>query len=158
MNVDEKIEGLIQEGQGTDPNDIDLINEVKKIRENTVPKEDFEKLQAKYKQVVKDVINGVGTKQEASDTVNLEEIRKNLFTDKVEDLSNRDFWKNVLALRHERLEKEGVDIFLPKGQKTRYTREDYESANKVDEVITQMLEDSEENPQLFNVLFNGALN
>ena len=107
---------------------------------------------------MKDVINGVGTKQEASDTVNLEEIRKNLFTDKVEDLSNRDFWKNVLALRHERLEKEGVDIFLPKGQKTRYTREDYESANKVDEVISQMIEDSEENPQLFNVLFNGALN
>lgn len=156
MNEIEKIEGK-QEVEGTD-NDLDLLKELQEVKNKSVPKEDYEKLQAKYKQVVKDMINGVGTKGEAEDTVNLEEIRKNLFTDKVEDLSNREFWKNVLQLRHERLEKEGVDIFLPKGQKTRYTREDYESANKVDEVISQMIEDSEENPQLFNVLFNGALN
>lgn len=142
--------------EGTD-NDLDLLKELQEVKNNSVSKEDYEKLQAKYKQVVKDVINGVGTKEEADDTVNLEEIRKNLFTDKVEELSNRDFWKNVLNLRHERLEKEGVDIFLPKGSKTRYTREDYESAQKVDEIISQMLEDSEENPQLFNVLFNEAL-
>ena len=142
--------------EGTD-NDLDLLKELQEVKNNSVSKEDYEKLQAKYKQVVKDVINGVGTKEEADDTVNLEEIRKNLFTDKVEELSNRDFWKNVLELRHERLEKEGVDIFLPKGSKTRYTREDYESAQKVDEIISQMLEDSEENPQLFNVLFNEAL-
>lgn len=141
---------------GTD-NDLDLLKELQDVKNNTVPKEEYAKLQAKYKQVVKDVINGVGTKEEADNTVNLEEIRKNLFTDKVEDLSNRDFWKNVLDLRHERLEKEGVDIFLPKGSKTRYTREDYDSAQKVDEIISQMLEDSEENPQLFNVLFNEAL-
>ena len=157
MNESEILKEGKQEVEGTD-NDLDLLKELQEVKNKSVPKEDYEKLQAKYKQVVKDMINGVGTKGEASDTVNLEEIRKNLFTDKVEDLSNRDFWKNVLALRHERLEKEGVDIFLPKGQKTRYTREDYESANKVDEVISQMIEDSEENPQLFNVLFNGALN
>lgn len=154
MNENEK---EVKQGvEGTD-NDLDLLKEIQDLKDNTVSKEEYAKLQAKYKQVVKDVINGVGTKEEADNTVNLEEIRKNLFTDKVEDLSNRDFWKNVLDLRHERLEKEGVDIFLPKGSKTRYTREDYESAQKVDEIISQMLEDSEENPQLFNVLFNEAL-
>lgn len=154
MNENEK---EVKQGvEGTD-NDLDLLKEIQDLKDNTVSKEEYAKLQAKYKQVVKDVINGVGTKEEADNTVNLEEIRKNLFTDKVEELSNRDFWKNVLDLRHERLEKEGVDIFLPKGSKTRYTREDYESAQKVDEIISQMLEDSEENPQLFNVLFNEAL-
>lgn len=147
----------VKQGVEDTDNDLNLLKEIQDLKDNTVSKEEYAKLQAKYKQVVKDVINGVGTKEEADDTVNLEEIRKNLFTDKVEDLSNRDFWKNVLYLRHERLEKEGVDIFLPKGSKTRYTREDYESAQKVDEIISQMLEDSEENPQLFNVLFNEAL-
>lgn len=147
----------VKQGVEDTDNDLNLLKEIQDLKDNTVSKEEYAKLQAKYKQVVKDVINGVGTKEEADNTVNLEEIRKNLFTDKVEDLSNRDFWKNVLDLRHERLEKEGVDIFLPKGSKTRYTREDYESAQKVDEIISQMLEDSEENPQLFNVLFNEAL-
>lgn len=147
----------VKQGVEDTDNDLNLLKEIQDLKDNTVSKEEYAKLQAKYKQVVKDVINGVGTKEEADDTVNLEEIRKNLFTDKVEELSNRDFWKNVLDLRHERLEKEGVDIFLPKGSKTRYTREDYDSAQKVDEIISQMLEDSEENPQLFNVLFNEAL-
>lgn len=142
---------------GTD-NDLDLLKKIKEIQENTVSKEEYAKLQAKYKEVVNNIVDGVGSKGEAEDTVDLAKIRENLFTDKVETLSNREFWKNVLQLRHERLEKEGVDIFLPKGSKTRYTREDYESAQKVDDEISKMLEDSEENPQLFNVLFEEALN
>jgi hypothetical protein len=41
MNVDEKIEGLNPEGQGTDPNDIDLINEVKKNKRKHSSKRRF---------------------------------------------------------------------------------------------------------------------
>lgn len=154
MNENEK--ETIVESQAED--DFNLLNEVEQIRKNSVSKEEYEKLQKKNKELMKRIVNGEGTSQEPVDTVNLEEIREKLFGGNVESLSNRDFWDNVLTLRHERLKNEGVDIFLPKGSKTRYTREDIESANKVDEIITQMLEDSKDNPQLFNVLFNEALN
>lgn len=154
MNENEK--EIIVESQTED--DFNLLNEVEQIRKNSVSKEEYEKLQKKNKELMKRIVNGEGTSQEPDDPVDLQEIRKSLFGDNVEQLSNRDFWDKVLTLRHERLKNEGVDIFLPKGSKTRYTREDIESANKVDEIISQMLEDSKGNPQLFNVLFNEALN
>lgn len=146
-----------EEGQAVDQ-DFELLNEVDNLRKNTVSKEEYERLQKKNKELMKRLINGEGTAQEPDDPVDLQEIRKSLFGDNVEQLSNRDFWDKVLTLRHERLKNEGVDIFLPKGSKTRYTREDIESANKVDEIISQMIEDSKDNPQLFNVLFNEAIN
>lgn len=144
-------------GQNETDNDLDLLQEIKNLQENTVSKEEYLKLQEKNKNLMRQIINGGGTKSEADDTVGLQEIRKNIF-EKNEDISNRDFWKNVLALRKERLEKEGVDVFLPKGRKTRYSREDMESANHVAEVIGQILEDSEENPQIFTALLNNAIN
>lgn len=146
----------VQGQEGTD-NDLDLLQEIKNLKDNTVSKEEYLKLQEKNKNLMRQIISGVGTKSEAEDTVDLTEIRKNIF-EKNEDISNREFWKNVLALRKERLEKEGVDVFLPKGRKTRYSREDMESANHVAEVIGQILQDSEENPQIFTALLNNAIN
>ena len=144
-------------GVGTEPSEFDLLNEVKKLKETSVPKEEYDKLLAEKKKLLRDFVNGVGQENKTDDPVDLNEVRKNLFTDKVEDLSNRDFWKNVITLRKERLEKEGVDIFLPKGEKTRYSRDDYEKANALADTVESMLNDSEENPQLFSVLFNEAL-
>lgn len=144
-------------GAGAEPSEFDLLNEVKKLKETSVPKEEYDKLLAEKKKLLRDFVNGVGQEYKADDPVDLNEVRKNLFTDKVEDLSNRDFWKNVITLRKERLEKEGVDIFLPKGEKTRYSRDDYEKANALADTVESMLKDSEENPQLFSVLFNEAL-
>ena len=144
-------------GAGAEPSEFDLLNEVKKLKETSVPKEEYDKLLAEKKKLLRDFVNGVGQENKADDPVDLNEVRKNLFTDKVEDLSNRDFWKNVITLRKERLEKEGVDIFLPKGEKTRYSRDDYEKANALADTVESMLNDSEENPQLFSVLFNEAL-
>lgn len=144
------------EGQQGNDNDLDLLEEIKNLKANTVSKEDYIKLQEKNKNLMRQIINGGGTSGEAEDTVDLQEIRKNIF-EKNENLSNRDFWKNVLALRKERLEKEGVDVFLPKGRKTRYSKEDIESANHVAEVIGQILEDSEDNPAVFTALLNNAI-
>ncbi len=154
--MNENEEKVLDHEEGQD-NDLNLLNEIKQLKENTVPKEVYEKERSKNKELMKRIINGEGTEKEAEDTVDVKKLREELFGDDVEKLSNRDFWKKTLDLRHERL-KEGVDIFLPRGSKTRYTREDQESANKVDEVISQMLIDSEENPALFDVLFREALN
>lgn len=154
MNENEQKEEVVVE---TD-NDLNLLDEMKKLKENTVSKEEYEKERAKNKELMRRLVEGGGQDIKTDDTVDLNKIREDLFKNNAEGLSKREFWQRVLTLRHERLKNEGVDIFLPKGRKTRYTRLDIESANRLDETITQMIEDSEDNPALFDVLFNEALN
>ena len=154
MNENEKKEEVVVE---TD-NDLNLLDEMKKLKENSVSKEEYEKERAKNKELMKRLVEGGGQEDKTDETIDLDKIREDLFKNNAEGLSKREFWKRVLTLRHERLKNEGVDIFLPKGRKTRYTRLDIESANRLDETITQMIEDSEDNPALFDVLFNEALN
>lgn len=154
MNENEQREEVVVE---TD-NDLNLLDEMKKLKENSVSKEEYEKERAKNKELMRRLVEGGGQDVKTDDTVDLNKIREDLFTNNAEGLSKREFWQRVLTLRHERLKNEGVDIFLPKGRKTRYTRLDIESANRLDETITQMIEDSEDNPALFDVLFNEALN
>ena len=144
-------------GQETETmDDLDLLNEYKNLKENTVSKEEYKKLQEKNKLLMRQIINGGGTKGESEETVDLQEIRKKIF-DNPESMTDLDFWKNTLALRKERLKNEGVDIFLPKGKKTRYSQTDKESANHVAEVIERIIEDSEDNPQMFKALLNNAI-
>ena len=156
---DEKLNGQEQEGKGTDPNDFDLLNEVKRLKENTVPKEDYDKLLAENKKIIRDFVYGSGDGDKVGETKpNIEELRKTIFGDNVEQMKNRDFWQNVSDLYHARLEQDGENIFLPKGKKTRYERKDYEVVESMMETIDSMLNDSVDNPSLFTTLFNEALN
>lgn len=158
MNENEKIEGLNTDGQGTDPNDFDLLNEVKKIKENSVPKEKYEELLAEKKKLMRDFVYGGDSAEVKETKSNIEELRNKIFGDNVEQMKNRDFWQNVSDLYHARLEQDGENIFLPKGKKTRYERKDYEVVSSMMETIDSMLEDTIDNPALFTTLFNEALN
>ena len=154
MNENEKEKQV--EGQTGDDKDLDLLEEIKNLKATTVSKEEYTKLQEKNKTLMRQIISGGGTKVESSEAVDLEEIRTKLFGNP-EDMSDLDFWRNTLTLRKERLEKEGVDIFLPKGKKTRYSNTDKESANHVAEVIEQLIEESDGSPQVFKALLNNAI-
>lgn len=147
---------LVEGQEGTD-NDLDLLEEIKSLKKNTVSKEEYNKLQEKNKALMKQIINGGGQENKTDEPVDINELRKDIF-ENPEKLSKREFWKKTLSLRKERLDKEGVDIFLPRGKKTRYTRDDMESANHVADVIGQLIEDTEENPILFDTLLNDAIN
>ena len=143
-------------GQEETDNDLDLLEEIKNLKNNSVSKEEYNKLQEKNKTLMRQIINGGGTNKEAEEPIDLDEVRRKIF-ENPEDMSNLDFWKNVLTLRKERLEKEGVDIFLPKGKKTRYSQLDKESANNVAEVIGRIIEEAGDSPQVFTALLNNAI-
>ena len=154
MNENE-LKDQVQGQEGAD-NDLDLLEEIKNLKENSVPKEEYNKQVEKNRNLMRQIINGGGQEDKTEDSVDLGQLRKDIFENS-DNLSNLDFWKKVLTLRKERLEKEGVDVFLPKGKKTRYTREDLESANKVAEVIEQCIEDCEDNPQVFTAILNSKI-
>lgn len=158
MNENEILkEKLKEEGQSTDPNDFDLLNEVKQIRENSVPKEKYEELLAEKKKLIRDFVYGGDSTEVKETEPTIEELRSKIFGDNVEQMSNREFWQNVSKLYHTRLEQDGENIFLPKGKKTRYERKDYEVVSSMMETIDSMLEDTVDNPALFTNLFNEAL-
>lgn len=136
--------------------DLDLLEEIKNLKANTVSKEEYQKQVEKNKALMRQIIEGGGTNSEPEETVNIEDLRNEIFNNS-QKLSNLDFWKKVLTLREERL-KEGIDPFLPKGKKTVYTRQDVEAANHVAEVIEHCIEESEDNPAIFTALLNNAIN
>ena len=154
MNENEK-DVLGQEEEAD--KDLDLLEEIKNLKKNSVSKEEYNKQVEKNKALMKQIINGGGREEKTDEPVDINALRKEIF-ENPEGLSDRDFWKKTLMLRKERLEREGVDIFLPKGRKTRYTRDDLESAQHVADTIGQILEDTEDNPNLFKTLLNDAIN
>ena len=155
MNENEN-NNLVNGQEGTD-NDLDLLEEIKSLKANTVSKEEYQKQVEKNRALMKQIINGGGREEKTDEPVDINALRKEIF-ENPEGLSDREFWKKTLMLRKERLEREGVDIFLPKGRKTRYTRDDLESAQNVADTIGQILEDTEDNPNLFKTLLNDAIN
>lgn len=154
---DEKLTGT--EGKETDPSDFDLLNEVKELKKNSVSKEEYDRVVAEKKKLMRDFVYGSGDSANVEDTSpSIQDLREKLFGGNVEQMSNRDFWENVSQLYHKRLEEDKQNIFLPKGHKTRYKREDYEMVSSMMETIDSMLEDTKDNPALFTSLFNEALN
>lgn len=157
MNENEKKE--VEMADNTEVSDLDLATEFKKYKENSVPREEYDKLRTEHKKLLRDFINGPsGDSTEVKDAgPSIQDLRDTIFGDNVEQMSNRDFWANVSELYHKRLEEDGVNIFLPKGKKTRYERRDYEVVSSMMETIDSMLEDTVENPDLFTTMFNNAL-
>lgn len=152
MNVDENV--TTNQGQD-ETNDLDLVEEIKKIKANTVSKEEYEKLKGQNKELIKQIISGGGQDMKAEDNPSIEELRKNIFENS-DSKTNLEIADNIVKLYDARL-KEGVNIFLPRGNKTQYTRADYEAADHYVETIRSMVAESEGDPIVFDSLFKNAL-
>lgn len=144
----------LEPGQGgTD--DLDLVKEIQELKKNTVSKEEYEKLKGQNKELIKQIISGGGQDMKAEDNPSIEELRKNIFENS-DSKTNLEIADNIVKLYDARL-KEGVNIFLPKGNKTQYTRADYEAADHYVETIRSMVTEAEGDPIVFDSLFKNAL-
>lgn len=158
--MNEKNEQLLNENtDNTEVSDFDLLNEVKQLKANSVPKEEYDKLLAEKKKIMRDFMygNSGGSTETEETIVSIDDLRNKVLGDNVESLSNREFWQSVSDLYHTRLKDDGVNIFLPKGKKTRYDRVDLDVVTDMMDNIDKILEDCEGNDDLFTTLFNGAM-
>ena len=125
----------------------DYINEIQKLKETTVSKEDYNKLKADNKKLIEALANGtqvegvVEPKVSAVEKIN--NLRKELFGSASNSLNDLEMVSKMLELRKEIIENEGTDPFLPKGHKVRITDNDKECANRVARVLTECVEDAE---------------
>lgn len=125
----------------------DYIGEIQKLRDNTVSKEDYERLREENKKLISSLANGesIGVEPEAKPDIN--ELRKKVFEN--EHQSNLEYWGNALNLRQALIDSGENDPFLPYGHKIVPTTEDVECANRVAEVVKECIEYADGDSQLF---------
>lgn len=140
-----------------------LAKALKEARENSVSKEQYDKVVAEKKALVSEILEGGGAgnghksapeQQEAS----IDELRDKLYGPKCSELTNLEYWKNTLALRDAVIKKGDPDPFLPVGTKISPTSEDVEKANNVATVVQQCIDESEGNSEVFTALLQSRMN
>jgi hypothetical protein len=100
-----------EEKEIVDDTQQDYIDEINKLKETTVPKEQYEKLKADNKKLLESLIKGEQLPVPPQEKPNIEEMRKKLLKPEKE-LTNLEYIENLLALREAILEEGGHDPFV----------------------------------------------
>lgn len=160
--VPSKEEGKQPSGkEPEETSNVALAKALKEARENTVSKEEFDRLQEENRKLVSEIINGeggAGSGQQATpEKASIEELRTKLYGPKASELSNLDFCKYSLELRDAVIAQEGYDPFLPHGAKIKPSEQDIERADAVAKVIKDCIEKSEGNSEVFTALLQAEI-
>lgn len=118
---------------------IDYIEALREMKENTVSKEEYAKIREENKRLLNSLINGETIEVEQETPVDVDEIRKTLFNAD-NQLSNLEFVENALKLRNALIEKGERDPFLPCGSHVSDTPELYEKAQNVADVLQECVD------------------
>lgn len=158
MEKDEtmRTEEEAREPQGGDAN---LVEALKKLKNESVPKEDYDKLLAQNKELIEAYTEGknIDLGNDAQKHRTADEIREELFT---KEHNNLNGWKLALELREAVLDETGEDIFVasPNGHQYKPTQEDYDKAQNVADVVADCIEKADGNDQNFNAFFTSRIN
>lgn len=133
------------------------IEAIKEMKKNTVPRGDYEKVQAENKKLLETLIDGGQAKVvNAEEKVDADALRKELyFSDK--PMSNLEYVEKTLKLRKAQMEQGYQDPFLPTGTLVPLTQDDYAGAEKVATVLEECVEIANGDPHAFNMEFQRRL-
>lgn len=134
-----------QKGEVTET-EFDPIQAINELKQNTVSKEEYNKVKAEKDKYLKALIEGSQVADEKKEPVDVDALRKSLFT---EDLDNLTFAKKALELRNELIDKEGVDIFVGRGNKYAPTQADYEAAQRVADAFQSCVDVADGDSEIF---------
>lgn len=136
-----------QEGTTTET-EFDPVQAINELKQNSVSKDEYNKLKAEKDKYLKALIEGSQVADEKKEPVDIKQLRKDLFNPDNE-LSNLDYAKKALQLREAIIEEEGRDIFVGKGSKLTPSNEDYEAAQKVADVFQNCIDVADGNSEIF---------
>ena len=122
-----------------DPSTKDYLDAINQLKANSVSKSDYDKLKADNKELLNAIVNGTYIEPPAQPAPqkDLHKLREKVFN---EDQTNLQYWTNVLELRNELINRGERDPFLPYGNKIIPTNDDYESAQRVANVVQQCID------------------
>lgn len=126
--------------------EFDPVQALSELRQNSVTKDQYNKVIAERDRYAKALFNGTSEDIGKKEPVDIDALRKDLFT---KDLSNLEFAEKALALREAIIDKDGVDIFVGKGEKLAPTDEDYRAAQKVADGLQSCVEIADGDSDIF---------
>lgn len=140
-----------QETEVIENENINYIETIKQLKQTTVPKTELERLQVENKKLLDTLLEG--GELEAAATApqkrSSDEIRKELFSENAENMSNLTFVQKAIELREAILEEGGVDPFVPQGHKIMAEDSDFAAAEKVAEALKSCIEYADGNSEVF---------
>lgn len=133
-----------------DPNNptdaLSYAEALKKVRDSTVPKEEYDKLSAEHQTLLRSTMdNRQPHQQQPEEKIKLEDLRKEILTER---LTNYDFVEKSLKLRKEVIEAGGLDPFV--SEKSDRFEEDLKEAERVAKVLQETLDECKDNHELFS--------
>ena len=129
----------------------DYIDQIKKLKENSVSKDDYNKLKADNKKLIDALASGTQmdvVESKMSVTENINELRKKLFG-KGNNLSNLEYCDTAVKLRDALIENGEKDPFLPFGHNVVATYSDHETANRVANIMRECIEYADGDSDIF---------
>ena len=137
----------IDETLNNEEEEFDAIEEIKKLKENSVSKDEYDKLKKENSKLMKTLIEGGQIQNNNTTTKSIPELRKELLCN--ENLNNLQYCQKALELRDAIIADGGTDPFLPYGMKITPTREDIEAAERLADVLKNTIDYAQGDSQLF---------
>ena len=141
-----------EENVVVEDNTNDYIEQIKKLKESSVSKDDYDKLRADNKRLIDALANGtqlegkVEPKIDAVEKIN--ELRTKLFG-KGNNLNNLEYCKTAVELRDALIENGERDPFLPFGHNVIATESDIESAERVASIMKECIDYADGDSDIF---------
>ena len=130
----------------------DYIEQIKRLKESSVSKDDYDKLKADNKKLIDALANGTQVEgvvePKVSAVENINNLRKKLFS-KENDLNNLEYCKAAVELRDELIENGDRDPFLPFGHNVVATDSDHEAANRVATIMKECINYADGDSDIF---------
>lgn len=119
--------------------EVDYVQAINDLKANSVPKDQYAKLKEENSRLLKSIINGETIDVAATEAVDINKIRKELFTPD-NDMSSLEYITNALKLRNALIENGEADPFLPVGKNITPTDEDINTANRVADIFQECVD------------------
>ena len=135
-----------------DDTTVDYIATINAMKQNSVSREQYEKLKNENKELLNTLINGGQvTNVIEAPTKTIQEMRAELFSKDAAEkgMTNLEFVQKSLELRDAIIKSGGTDPFLPVGKGIEITRDDYEAAEFTAQQFQECIDIADGNSEVF---------
>ena len=144
-----------QPKEEVDPNK-NAVEALKKLQENSVPKDKYEALEKQNKELWETAINGGGKSKGTPQKATIEDLREELYGSKRHPMTNLEYWTKTMDLRDMVMESGAVDPMVPSGNKVQATANDFLVADNIAKTMKELIKQADGDPDLFNSLLTRA--
>ena len=141
-----------ESGEEQSNDSADYIKAINEMKQNSVSREQYEKLKNENKELLNTLINGGQVEMiDPSTKPSISNLRKELFSKEAAEkgMTNLEFVSKSLELRKAIIESGGTDPFLPVGKGIEITREDYDAAEFTAQQFQECIDIAQGNSEVF---------